>query len=349
MNGGTVADIVVGRKDSTGSEILAVYYKICATYAVYGTRDRVGIQFADAPALGAEQRKALTRLNPLPGQINGLIDGWRRSDGKKPFWLFFWRRADSKEIKADLIEERTSTARIDYVAIAALTATILILVACILTQSRYRSIYEYSPEGITLWRAFGAGALGALFSTGVAMRSRQILTDLQLRENRTDAIVRICIGAIAGVLLVAMLDAQIAKFSLGSGDISIPKSGDTRWLIVAFIAFVAGFSERLVTGLLDRATAAAATQPNPLAGSATGTSRSGGGGTISNETNPLGLQRPDGGAGNGGEGGAATPADDHEEGCLAEDEGNEEEATDDTQLPPATGGVEEPIATGVRS
>jgi hypothetical protein len=190
------------------------------------------------------------------------------------------------EIKKDLLEERTSAARIDYIAIAALVTAVILLVASIVGNSLTAS------AGL-LWLACGAGALGALFSTGIAMRSRQILTDLQVRENRADAIVRICIGSIAGVLLVAMLMAEVVSFNFVP---ELPAKGKTEagdaersWLLYGLVAFVAGFSERLVSGLLERAggNGAAATS-NPLAGS---TAAPAGATLAADEKNPLGLAR----------------------------------------------------------
>ena len=61
-------------KDPMGDEIREVYSKAGNVYAVYGTRKRVKIQFADDPELMFEQRRALSRLHPLRGQIDGLLD-----------------------------------------------------------------------------------------------------------------------------------------------------------------------------------------------------------------------------------------------------------------------------------
>ena len=327
MTGETVADIVPGAKDSTGSRILIVYSKIREVYAVYGTRDRVSIQFADDQKLGCQQRRALVNLNPYRGQINGLIDGWRAVGEKgyrAPRSFLFWRSvskcevrakvamfdrrvADAlimalqgdpchaagllAEIKTDLLAERTSTARIDYIAIAALVTVAILLLAGIVGSSLL-GLAELTAPARLLWLACGAGALGALFSTGIAMRSRQILTDLQVRENRADAIVRICIGSIAGVLLVAMLMAKVVTFNFMSGLPSDPGAAavgaEPGWLLCALVAFVGGFSERLVSGLLERASAGGAAPNNPLAGS---TTLPAGADLNANEKNPLGLSK----------------------------------------------------------
>jgi hypothetical protein len=330
MNGETVADIIPGAKDSTGSRILIVYSKIREIYAVYGTRERVSIQFADDQVLGGEQRRALVNLNPYRGQINGLIDGWRAVGEKgyhAPRRLLFWRsvskcevrakvamfdrrvadalvmalQADTchaaallAEIKADLLAERTSAARIDYIAIATLVTAAILLVAGIVGSSL--ALAALTAPARLLWLACAAGAFGALFSTGIAMRSRQILTDLQVRENRADAIVRICIGSIAGVLLVAMLMAKVVTFNfvptVPAATGAAEAGTELSWLLCALVAFVGGFSERMVSGLLERAGGSGAPPTNPLAGS---TAAPAAGATLAaNEKNPLGLSR-DGG------------------------------------------------------
>lgn len=376
MNGETVADIVPGAKDATNSDILTVYSKISGIYAVYRTRERVSVQFADDQTLGSEQRRALVKLNPLRGQINGLIDGWRAIDDddyRPPHRLLFWRRVHAceikakvamfdrrvsdalimalqsdqdhaeillGEIKADLLEERTSAARIDYVAVAALVTALLLIVSGIAGGTAFGLLKSTKPEQV-LWLACGAGALGALFSTGIAMRTRQILTDLQVRENRTDAIVRICIGALAGVLLVAMLMAKVVSFDFGAGARSPDAMAewgdiDIKWILYALVAFIGGFSERLVAGLLEKASAAAAAPSNPLAGA---TPPATGSGPTATETNPLGLQRSDDDT--EAHRSREAPAGDDADGCLAEEEGGPDDATDDSQLPAATGGVEE--------
>ena len=75
----TVSDIRVGQFDPMEDEIRAVYSKAGNVYAVYGTPKRVKVQFCDDPELMLEQRRALSPLHPLRGQIDGLLDGWRDS------------------------------------------------------------------------------------------------------------------------------------------------------------------------------------------------------------------------------------------------------------------------------
>jgi hypothetical protein len=66
--------------DFVGNEIDCVYAYNPPLYAVYRTRARVMVQFADREVEGGqkarEQRQALLPLTALRGQVNALIDGW---------------------------------------------------------------------------------------------------------------------------------------------------------------------------------------------------------------------------------------------------------------------------------
>ena len=355
MCGATVADIVKGKKDLTGAKILCVYAKIRGRYAVYRTGQRVMIQHADDQDLGAEQRAAIAPLNPLRGQINGLIDGWRQNSNENvsaKAALFDRRVADAlvlglqghvdhaelhlREIKADVLEERTSPARVNYIVVAATTAMVVILMASIATSILLSFSHEYSPGVGSLLLGTGAGALGALFSTGIAMRTRAILTDLQPAENRADAAVRIGIGAMAGTVLVGLI--VTGDVSLTLGDTHIPGTEGDGWIAMAVAGFAAGFLERLVPGLLEGAAIAGRDRSatNPLAGglpaSAVGAGRRPAG---ASEQHPLG--RPTSALGTPGAAGNLPAASETEQAPadvrLAGVEHSEGEASNGSRLP----------------
>lgn len=361
MTGSKVDDIVRGSRDSTDADILTVYAKVSGLYAIYKTADRVMIHFADDPAKGSEQRQALVPLSAQLGEINGLVDGWRVSPKHKlraKANIFDRRVADAlllglqghatqaqpllQEIKNDLLEERTSPARVDYAVVAAGVTMLMVLIACVMTWKMVVPVYDYGREADDLWLGFGAGAVGALFFTCLRLRTRDLNTDLQPWENRADAMARILIGAIAGAVIVALLRSGLVSISLGSAN--IPGAGELSWLKLAVAGFLGGYSERLVTTVLDQAsTAASRGGAQTLVGSAGTTATTGGGGTPS-ETNPLG--RGPGGAPpppGPGQGGPDVPPGegDDVDACGSDDELDPAEATVDVELPPAAGGVEE--------
>ena len=353
MDGTTVAEIVSGRKDSAGKEILCVYAKVSQVYAVYRTEERVVVQYADDPALGADQRKALAPLNPLRGQINGLIDGWRlddRHEQSSKATLFDRRVADAlvmalqgdpahaetllAEVKADLLEERTSPARVSYMIWAAIAAAGVLAVALAFSELLFRG----EATASSLWLGTAAGAIGALFSTAIGMRTRAILTDLHWRENRMDAILRIGIGAIAGAVLVGLLLSDLIELRVG--DAAVGAAQRPAWLVLALAGFFAGFSERLIPDLLDKVAVATRAAAKPPAASAV---PKGGATGPAGETNPLGRPaEPAGSAAESAQVSEEAEGAEHEvDGCVSDIPISEDEITDDSQLPAAMGGVEE--------
>lgn len=361
MPGFKVEDIIRGRRDSTDAEILTVYAKVSGLYAIYKTAERVMIHFADDPAKGSEQRQALVSLAPLLGEINGLVDGWRisvKSKLKAKANIFDRRVADAlllglqghsaqaqpllQEIKSDLLEERTSPARVDYAVVAAGVTLLMVLVGCVMTWSLLAAIYDYGEPADLLWLGFGSGAVGALFFTGLRLRTRDLNTDLQPWENRADAAARIFIGAVAGAVIVALLQSDLLSIKLGTAD--IPGDDNLSWVKLAIAGFIGGYSERLVTTVLDRASTASRSEGQTLVGSTTATTAVSSAGTRS-ETNPLGnadstSATPPANPPTAGNPDTPGP-EDEVDGCIADAELAEDDLTDDSELPETTGGVAE--------
>jgi hypothetical protein len=96
------------------------------------------------------------------------------------------------------------------------------------------------------------GCLGAMFSIAIAIRGRTVQTDLRFRDNLLDAALRMLIGAISAYLLLTLARSRIVDVSLGDlGKLdpqAVPGSFSAAEIVVAFLA---GFSERLVGNLLD--------------------------------------------------------------------------------------------------
>jgi len=112
-------------------------------------------------------------------------------------------------------------------------------------------VYPFEQQGDNLWLA-GKGALvGSLFSVGIAYRSRQIALGTDARDNATDGLVRLGIGVIAGCVALLLLTSGFApNLVIGSTTLT---AGTINWHAVLMIGFVAGFLERLVPNMLDKA------------------------------------------------------------------------------------------------
>jgi hypothetical protein len=323
------------------------------------------VQFADDPKLGGEQRLALAPLAPIRGEINGLIDGWRISatpDKSAKAKLFDRRAADAvtvalqgdqpqamellKILKADILEERTSVARSQYVIVAAITAVVLVLVFGLAT--RLPETVRSFVDANLLWLAVGMGAVGAFFSIALGIRSRSILTDLQSRHNAVDAVLRIIIGAISALILSSLLRGKLVTFGFGTVPLTLEPSSPFAIDLAIVVAFAAGFSERLVGDLLGQSVLTAASRlENPVAGGMAGRAEPA---PEANEKNPRGrpavkalpvatikesMETPD-----------ARPEGDDIDCCLAEVHLHDDELTDDVELPATRGGVEKPSAQG---
>ena len=258
-----VAEIVKGKVDDTGETVTNVYAKNSPNYAVYQTEDRVRIHYSDDAAIEKEQRTGISQLNPIRSEITGLIDGWRVSknaSANEKALHYSLRLSDGlivaleedipgallilTAVKQDIIDERTSKARFQYLTMAC--GAVIIEVAAV-----WLSFFvPMADEKRNLWLAAGAGTIGAFFSIAIAIRSRTILTDLHFRDNTSDAFLRILIGLIAGAFLVCCVESKLVSFIIDGAQFNAVK--DTQWLFVLIMGFAGGFSERLVPDMLAK-------------------------------------------------------------------------------------------------
>jgi hypothetical protein len=269
-----VSEIKDDGLDAVGARIIDVYAKQPPRYAVYRTEQRVMVHFADDPAEARAQGMLLAPINPIRGEINGLIDGWR-SDAERSRSMANARRYDRRiadalvvslendvpgslnvlgGIKNDIIDERTSWARFQYLAAALVVSGALILIVWAILDL----LTPNSETASLLWFALAGGTVGAFFSIAITIRKRTVLTDLHTRDNVADAGLRVVVGAIAAGVLVSLVKIGAIGFSIGS---AAPKGDETDWLYYLLVAFAAGFSEQLIPDLLEKTAAAGAVTP----------------------------------------------------------------------------------------
>ena len=344
-----VADLRLKGPDALDDTILAFYGRRPPEYAVYRTGQRVLVHFADSARRAAEQRQAIARLNPLRGEINGLVDGWRtapdgshrrcraeRYDRRVGDALVLGFEGDLataelllKEIKEDILAERIARGRAEYLFTAlgtVVVALVLIMIATLLD-------IPHPPGSMDLWGAAAAGSIGAFFSISLAMRSRTVLPDLERTANIMDAILRVIIGVMAAAVLMALMKADVVSIDFGVNNKMGTEEG---WLAVLIIGFIAGFSERFVPDLLARASAATdRTQPSPAPTPPAAAPSAPAAGAVA------------AGATEGAEPEAAEEEDNLPEeaatdGCVTDVDLPEELVTTDVDLPAAAGGVETP-------
>jgi hypothetical protein len=374
-----VEDIRPAQLDFAGQKILCVYTYNPPDYAVYRTPARVVVQFADDKATAREQRTRLSPLTPLRGQINALIDGWHTSGqpaaagqsagDPAPSWRRFvspsslpWvkskhrsnrKRADHydrrvadaittalendvptalallADVKNDIISERTSIARTNYMITAFLLSAFILLLMSWLAHGHLERVVQFIPPRGAIWTAISGGTVGAFFSIAIGLKGRQLVIDLQNRDNRADAILRVLIGAMSGGLLLCLLLSRLVQIS-GIRVTSVPAGGAGSAqsdVLVFVVGFFAGFFERLVPDLLSKTSLGTKEGEGTSAGS-------GGMTPHSPAVPPLPPHPP---------GGATAVSDDEHDGCLAGTPDGVIAETPDSELPPATGGVEAPV------
>src|SRR5690242_12465717 len=173
-----VADVKINSNDSADARIIDVYKRNPPYYAIYRTEQRVVVCYADDPAVARTQTALVAPLNPVRGEINGLIDGWRSGDEKDQAKARRYDRrvADAlgvalendgpgalnvlNTIKADIVEERTSWSRFIYLLAAFGSSVVAILfVWGVLEWFISRT---NSPLWL-LWFSLAGGTIGAFF------------------------------------------------------------------------------------------------------------------------------------------------------------------------------------------
>ena len=269
-----VSEVKIGGADPAGVTITDIYKKNPPHYAIYRTAQRVLAHYADDPTEARAQSASLAPLNPIRGEINGLIDGWRVGDPRQQAKAasFDRRMGDAlsvalendttgalnvlKIIKTDIVDERTSWSRFLYLLVAlATSATVILIVWGVLSGWNLLGgvVSTDNVAGWLLWFSLAGGTIGAFFSIAIGIRNRTVLTDLHWRDNVADAVLRVVIGSIAAGVLLSLLKVEAVTFTLGK--LSLGKTVEEGWLSAMVLAFAAGFSERLIPDLLEKTTA----------------------------------------------------------------------------------------------
>ena len=333
-----VADLKVGEQDGMCAPVQTIYALNSPNYAVYGTDQRVMVQFADDKDGNAAQRKFLAPLNPARGEINGLIDGWR----SKPNQTILKRKAQRYDrrvgdalivalegdvpsasvilgmIKRDILNERIAWARFEY-----LISAFAIGLAALIAINAGTAATKPNNEALNLWNAGAAGGIGAFFSIALAIRHRTILPDLQRVSNIMDAVLRMTIGTIAASILMAVIMSGAVDLAVGGAKIG--DADGKAWLAVLIAGFIGGFSERLVPDLLAKASASIDERETARRAQVGGT------GTLA-KTDAAVTPKEDGEA-------DPLPGETEMDSCVCGLEATDAEATADDALPAASGGV----------
>ena len=165
-----------------------------------------------------------------------------------------------KSIEHAIFEERTAWARFQYLIVASLTAAAVLLVIGLMDMQKVIEFFHTPPILWLFWIGAAAGAFGAFFSIVTGIKGRSVLPDLRFWDNAADAALRVLIGVMAAVVLVALLRTKVVTLPLGLAQIDPPRRtpgsglsrGEMQGLYLFIAGFLAGFSERLVPDLLAK-------------------------------------------------------------------------------------------------
>jgi hypothetical protein len=265
-----IAGFKIGDIDGAGRLIEDIYFKR-ATYVIYCTGGNTGtkvlVQYADDPDLATKQIAALAELIPLRNRLQSLLADIPKPDQyfaqiAEAFRLGLEGQLDiAKQTLTDAIAEvqnlRASAGRNIYInqagPIAAAVATVLLLVSAIFLYFGSAQFGKaWSPLAHMLV-ASGAGALGALLSIAISVRTRTVATDGDDLSIRIDASLRVLIGVLSAAVLYLILGTGVMS-QIKIGDMTF-NPGAIVWQLALLLGFAAGFLERLVPDLLDKKTA----------------------------------------------------------------------------------------------
>lgn len=180
------------------------------------------------------------------------------------------------------------------------------------------------------------GCLGALFSIALGIRSRDIRTDLQRRDNIVDAILRVTIGAVSAVILFSLFKSELVTLTLSGEAITLKGVEGKTTHAAIIVAFLAGFAERLVGDFLSTTVLAGKSAATEVADQALAEAKEG-----ASEQNPRGRQASDEHKMTSVMDTAShIHGDDGSDGCVCDVVLAADELTDDVELPEASGGIE---------
>jgi hypothetical protein len=247
-------NVVIGRDDVNGREIVDVYRRQSGRYAIYQTEARVIVMYADDPLVQRIQRKRLTKVATLRSEIDGQLAPWRCKSRK---WSrlyqtareFDMRVASALEealegnivgglaimeaVRTDVGHEMASRARLSYLAWTLISAVVILVGTFVLQAvldgnfASSKPITREMAGALMVPAAIRAGVFGAIYSVALGIHRRDLKRDLRRYDYFTDSFVRIGIGALAAFVLSCFLLSGALRIEFGAGLDAVTNTTDT--------------------------------------------------------------------------------------------------------------------------
>ncbi len=249
-----VGDVKTKNPDGAGRIVEHVFSKRLL-YAIYQADNKVFIQYADDPTTADAQAQTVADLLCLRRKLEYLADGltsnqYYNEQLASAFQVAFDHKPDvAKEALSIAIDNATEErARIgrQYYLIAA--GTVSLVMAMILIGIGGSLKGGAAQTGLLLLTC-GGGAIGALLSIAIAIRSRTVAPDHDWTTNLIDGVLRVGIGIISGFALHLLLTTG---FITGASAGTVALTAAAGWKAALLIGLAAGFLERLVPDLLEK-------------------------------------------------------------------------------------------------
>jgi hypothetical protein len=258
------SDFDVNSIDISGNRVDSVYFKR-NSYAIYRSDEEILVVYSEDEEIASKQIAAISRLLPLRDQLINLIrdvpqDGLKkhyRAQIADALRLGLEGQVDCGRVLLngavnDARENLTRAMRQLYLGCAAGMAFSAAMTVALVV---WVIAHVQATAGIHLvLLAIGAGAIGVLLSIANAIRSRTVVIDGNRQANIMDAALRMLIGAIsAAVLFLLVNSGALVDIQFGAVKLVGP---DAAWQATLLMGFMAGFFERLVPDLLEKAASA---------------------------------------------------------------------------------------------
>jgi hypothetical protein len=268
-----LSELSVGAKDKLGNVIAEILW-LARDYAVYRSNRGIHVHFSDCPEEEDDQRRRFIQISPelcelryLTAQMSsGWTFGLRRPTASiyhhnmaQAVMLVMEKENQDELSDAKMLAEKTLSMAVERVTNDNMIRYLRVCLCCWAVATVAALCILWEPMHWTAWEAVRPhivglksyiiggmfGATGAMLSVASRLQEFKFKPCHQSNMNYWMAGLRIGIGVVAGIVILVLARTIL-------GDAIGQHIANLYWEAVAAAGLVAGFTERLVPGLLQR-------------------------------------------------------------------------------------------------